>query len=153
LLRHSIFLTLLINYFLYAFLSNAGDKNTRFSFFFCRIMKIYVKEIRNIMRLEKTINHQPCFSVVKTSSFYDQTCGLCHKILREFLRPNLRFVSFPCVPLSFPRKHALDLIGGGNPYSRFRVKHGMTTINFFSLSLLTLTLILKSCNAYNKIIL
>ena len=25
--------------------------------FFCRIMKIYVEKIQNIMRLEKTINH------------------------------------------------------------------------------------------------
>ncbi|MCD6151920.1 MAG: hypothetical protein J7J70_09770, partial [Deltaproteobacteria bacterium] len=50
-------LTLFINYFLYAFLSNAGDENTTFSFFFCRIMKIYVKKIQNSMRLEKTINH------------------------------------------------------------------------------------------------
>jgi len=38
------------------------------SFFFCRIMKIYVKKIRNIMRLEKTINHQPCLSVANILS-------------------------------------------------------------------------------------
>jgi len=41
------------------------------------------------------------FCVIKTSSFYDQICDLCHKNL-QFLRPNLRFVSFP-FPLSFPR--------------------------------------------------